>query len=232
MSAEHKTEAKGESHTTTVATGSKVYYGHPFSNTKIIYWVRHGQATSNAAAGGQKTHPAYESWDYFDARLSPLGKEQAEALSAQTQKLTPQIILVSPLSRALQTATIGFSHQKVPFICKEELRERMGQHPCDKRRKISEVSPEFPNVDFSQIKSDDDVLWSKDHRESNDELASRIYHALEYIQSRPEKEIAIVGHSSFLELLFNNVLVVSDEKLKVWFENCELRSTTIAFPPK
>lgn len=47
------------------------------------------------------------------------------------------------------------------------------QHPCDKRRRVSEVSPSFPAVDFSLLESDEDTLWLPDYRENKEEIKRR-----------------------------------------------------------
>eukprot|EP00887_Chlorella_sp_A99_P000005 scaffold16.g5.t1 len=38
-----------------------------------------------------------------------------------------------------------------PLVAWEGCREHLGEHPCDKRRRISEISPSFPAVDFGLI---------------------------------------------------------------------------------
>ena len=49
-------------------------------------------------------------------------------------------------------------------------RLRAQEHPCDKRRSISEIKKQFPGVDFSGIHDDEDVLWKSDHRETGPEI--------------------------------------------------------------
>ena len=49
-------------------------------------------------------------------------------------------------------------------------RRHAQEHPCDKRRSISEIKKQFPGVDFSGIQDDEDVLWKADHRETGPEI--------------------------------------------------------------
>ena len=66
-----------------------------------------------------------------------------------------EIVICSPLTRALQTATIGLINSRkdrsIPFIAVEECREQAGLHICDERRSTLELSTDFPHVDFSSI---------------------------------------------------------------------------------
>ena len=48
------------------------------------------------------------------------------------------------------------------------------------------------------LESDTDVLWQPDQRETLESLNERINQMIEYVRSRNETNIAIIGHSSFL----------------------------------
>ncbi|KAJ4838054.1 hypothetical protein Tsubulata_047040 [Turnera subulata] len=75
--------------------------------------VRHAQGIHNIA--GEKDHNALSSPEYFDAQLSPHGWEQVSNLNKQVQEsgLLKKIDLVitSPLSRAMQTALAVFGSE-------------------------------------------------------------------------------------------------------------------------
>lgn len=77
----------------------------------------------------RKLTPETQDYSIPDPELTPLGKEQAAALSAHLQKrlpgsLDPELIIVSPFRRCLQTATIAFDwlidaesgRSKVPMV--------------------------------------------------------------------------------------------------------------------
>lgn len=65
----------------------------------------------------------------------------------------------------------------------EELRERMGQNPCDQRRKLSVVSAEFPLFSFDRIKNEDDALWG-DEREPTELLLKRAKSVIQMLRQR------------------------------------------------
>ena len=66
----------------------------------------------------------------------------------------------SRLNRACwpSACTCSFPRALLPSTCRCSCRcccltrEHLGQHPCDKRRPISEVAPAFPAVDFSLVR--------------------------------------------------------------------------------
>ncbi|KAJ6709620.1 PHOSPHOGLYCERATE MUTASE FAMILY PROTEIN [Salix koriyanagi] len=210
---------------------------YPLEHSKILHLVRHAQGTHNVA--GEKDHNALLSPEYFDAHLSPLGWQQVGNLRKQVhasgQLRRIDLVITSPLCRAMQTATqvfCGISSLKCPPIVAAELcRERLGVHPCDKRRTISENRSRFPTIDFSLIESDEDILWKTDARETDEEIAARGLEFMSWLWTRPEKEIAIVTHHRFLQhtlnALANDCHPSVKNKMCKKFGNCELRSMVI-----
>merc|ERR1719188_259973 len=87
-----------------------------------IYLIRHGQSTINAACATEENHEhVYHNEQFRDAPLTEIGMNQAREASERfassdtfdgskksSQLAKPDIILVSTLRRALQTATIVF----------------------------------------------------------------------------------------------------------------------------
>ncbi len=60
---------------------------------------------------GEVDRTQYKNEKYFDASLSPDGWQQAEALGRHVRAvgLQPELVVVSPLTRALQTASGGLA---------------------------------------------------------------------------------------------------------------------------
>lgn len=168
------------------------------------------------------------------------------------------LVVVSPLTRTCETALHIFGKPREPgvpaflakgdapagtpelaaginvppprFLVREECRERWGHYVCDGRRKISEISAEFPNFDFSELIHDEDEFYT-DERESDEHCCDRAVKFLEWLNQRPEKCIAVVTHSSFLRHLFGQfgeALHYEDrEHLQRLAGNCELRSIVL-----
>mmetsp|Transcript_14541 Transcript_14541/g.27944 ORF Transcript_14541/g.27944 Transcript_14541/m.27944 type:complete len:306 (-) Transcript_14541:341-1258(-) len=85
----------------------------PLRNTKVLHLVRHGEGFHNVAvrqAGGN--HDLYKRWDFEDSQMTAFGWEQAFALKKHIQgsqaPITVDLVVVSPLSRTLQTAVAVF----------------------------------------------------------------------------------------------------------------------------
>ena len=87
------------------------------------------------------------------------------------------------------------------------------------------------------MESDEDSLHDDHRRETIREVASRAHKFLDFVRSRPERNIAIVSHGVFLETLIGGyVLGVVDPRLNSErFKNCEMRAIVIggwANPPE
>jgi len=115
--------------------------------TKQIIFIRHGVAEHNIRpADGcslDLTSPTL-----FDPPLIYNGKQGALVAGEQIRhylaahKLGIELIVVSPLTRCIQTATLMFlpsTGPVVPMVCHELTREACGKHYPDKRRRRSEL---------------------------------------------------------------------------------------------
>jgi hypothetical protein len=124
-----------------------------------------------------------------DASLDDTGRAQASSLGGRIRdaRMQVDVVLVSPLTRTMQTATemfpdwaaaiagatsaaaagasAGRASSLMPatvpgvpaFVAIEMCREAHGGHPCDQRRPISVLRKEFPHVDFSLVDADEDT---------------------------------------------------------------------------
>lgn len=168
------------------------------------------------------------------------------------------LVVVSPLTRTCETVQHIFGRARTPgtpafldpgrapegtpeeaagihvpaprVLVREECRERWGHYVCDGRRPIREISAEFPDFDFSEMRHDEDVFYA-DERESDEHCCARAVNFLEWLNSRPEKCIAVVTHSSFLRHLFgqfgDNLHEEDKDSLQRMAGNCELRSVVL-----
>lgn len=80
---------------------------------KEVVLIRHGESIANRTRGSVRQHDL----GLKDAKLSGEGQRQAEALQKHKDLSGIQVVICSPLSRALQTACIAFAHREVPIIC-------------------------------------------------------------------------------------------------------------------
>jgi broad specificity phosphatase PhoE len=168
------------------------------------------------------------------------------------------LVVVSPLTRTCETALHVFGKPRKPgqpsfldtgeaplnspehkagirvpaprFLVREECRERWGHYVCDGRRSIKDIAAEFEDFDFSDVIHNEDAFYT-DERESDEHCCDRAVKFLEWLNSRPEKCIAVVTHSSFLRHLFGqfggNLHWEDREGLQRLAGNCELRSIVL-----
>ncbi|CAM9146320.1 unnamed protein product [Chrysoparadoxa australica] len=202
------------------------------SPSKTVHFIRHAQATHNLAAD-LEGRGAYEKEEHLDARLTDFGKGQCAELAKESKKLAGevQLVVVSPLSRAVETALLCLEQVPgVPWIALDCLREKAGGHPCDKRRTRTEMSKEHPSIEWSFIADEQDDYWDalgKDDRETDEQIVGRCNDFFSWLAKRPENNIAVVTHSAFLSVLFNKA-VTCGPPLSKWFENCEMRTTVLS----
>ncbi|KAL7563000.1 hypothetical protein ACA910_013525 [Epithemia clementina (nom. ined.)] len=217
--------------------------------TKTIHFQRHGQGYHNFICDLWREWGRPIDFDSTDPTLNPivrpelldppltsLGIDQCRARREQCAQLNPELVIVSPLLRCLQTAQSSFRDHLpplVPWVAHEGCREELGLLMGNKRRPIAELEQEFGHqIDFSPVEHNEDVLWENygNARESLAQKTDRIYDFLtNFVVTRPEEEIAIVTHSAYLFTMLNAVVEVQDPDLKRWFLTSEVRSMKLRF---
>lgn len=186
------------------------------ASTKTIHLIRHGQSLFNAAFDAiTRTDPMI-----FDAPLSPLGREQAAALRQEVHGLGVEIIVSSPLTRAIETTLHAFGLDHAPIHIESLHRERL-EHSGDVGRSPLHLRREFPALVFDHL---DDPWWHCDGsnpqaicQEPEDVLLGRVSAFRAWLARRPERHIAVVGHGTFLNRLTGHQ-----------FKNCERLTIEIA----
>lgn len=219
--------------------------------TKLIHFQRHGQGYHNLLGDihrettgnpiqvddpDPKNNPFVRP-EIYDSPLTQQGRQECATRRQQASKLSPEVIIVSPLHRAIQTALISFSdhctggEQAIPMIAHEGCREQLGFFTCNKRLPLSQTINDFPLVDFTHVTpGEEDTLWNPHERELPVDESNRVYDFMMFLMNRPEKEIAVVGHSAWLFNMCNTVLEFDDDEgIQPWFLTSEIRSMQVSF---
>jgi broad specificity phosphatase PhoE len=180
--------------------------------TKTIHCIRHGESTFNALYRETGTDPLH-----FDARLTSIGEQQVRTAAKAVRDVPYELILSSPLTRALQT-TLGLfaDHRSAEAIRIECLHRERLENSCDVGRAPSLLLAEFPHWAFDHL---DDVWWhdsgERDPRgfvvEPLSVLEERVRQFRSWLAARPESLIAVVGHGTFFHYLTERQL-----------QNCEI----------
>jgi broad specificity phosphatase PhoE len=183
---------------------------------KTILCIRHGESTFNAAAanGGDPLH--------YDAPLSERGQAQVQHTRALLRERAVELVITTPLTRALQTTAGLFAdHPSSPAILVEALHRERVENSCDVGRSPLHLSTAFPTFAFDHLP---EVWWhshdAPDERgvcvEPIDLVHARAGQFRQLLLQRPERHIAVVGHGTFFRALTGRVLA-----------NCEVLEMTL-----
>jgi broad specificity phosphatase PhoE len=110
-----------------------------------MFLLRHGQSYFNLHFNRTRVDPGIE-----DPELTPLGLEQAAAAAAALTGAALTRIIVSPYTRALQTAQPFLGLRKVPVDIMHEVRERAA-FVCDIGSAPDLLTARFPHHDFAHL---------------------------------------------------------------------------------
>jgi len=183
--------------------------------SKKLYCIRHGLAEHNINYLKYGLETFYDP-NFVDTSLVEEGFKQAVNLGETwlnkkdpsgtgSNKKDIELVVVSPLKRTLQTASEIFKDTDIPIISFELVREfPIGGHTCNKRSDKEYLMNTFPKINFDNIKEGEDYLWDPEKQESIHELELRINTFKKFIEERPEKNIALVSHASFIGQLKDN----------------------------
>ena len=133
--------------------------------------------------------------------LQQKGRCKLEAASNELNHIEFDLIVSSPLSRALQTYEIIFSKRDIDLKINPLHREHV-VHSCDIGKQPDELKKIFPNLNFEKLEK---YWWNNGKKieektilfESIAELDLRVKKFQKFIKNREEKRIAIIGHGTF-----------------------------------
>ena len=167
-----------------------------------LYCIRHGEAIHNILYKQQGMKIFFDK-EFYDTKLTNLGHNQAIELGKTwTDKNKIELVIVSPLTRTLQTAQNIFKGMNIKMIAFENVKEYpQGKHTCNRRSKLSSLKKYFPEIDFTNIITEEDTLWDPDNIESIDSLLARINQMYDFIETTKYKNIALVGHNGFISMM-------------------------------
>lgn len=178
---------------------------------KKLFCIRHGTSEHNVRYYeiGELAFNEKE-----DTTLLASGIAEARNLGSNWTEIDNiELVLVSPLSRTLETATQIFKHKKVPMIALDCLIE-WPQHSelCNKRKAKKDIVDKYPHVNFDRIANE--LYWNSKENESYESLKERVKFAKNWIRMRKENKIAIVSHSSYLAEFLNGEIIDKNDQLK------------------
>lgn len=150
--------------------------------------IRHGESQWNEIYSRTGVSP-----DIPDPHLTPRGREQVKRAAEALAQLPIRRVLVSPYTRALQTAEIIARSLDLPMEVEPLVREHANFH-CDVGTPRSRLAEIWPALDFEPL---DETWWPTS--ESEEELLARCrkFH-VKAADLRDWRHIAVVTHWGFI----------------------------------
>jgi broad specificity phosphatase PhoE len=166
--------------------------------------LRHGQSEFNRLFTETRRDPGIE-----DPELTELGHQQAELAAEALAEAAITRIIVSPYTRALQTAEPFLRRHKVPVTVMHEVRERYA-FTCDVGRHPELLAAAFPQHDFDHLPE----RWWPDARETEEEIVLRAAAFREAMRADGEQATTLlVSHWAFI-LALTGVSVMNGTVLR------------------
>jgi broad specificity phosphatase PhoE len=149
-----------------------------------VFLLRHGQSYFNLLFNQTRVDPGIE-----DPELTPLGMEQAAAAAARLADTALTHIIVSPYTRALQTAQ--------PVLGMHEVREQ-AVYACDVGSPRELLGVRFPHHDFAHLP----LRWWNELGETAEETSARADAFRNFMALRDDHETTLlVSHWAFIQAL-------------------------------
>ena len=180
---------------------------------KNLYFVRHGYALHNFLFW----KIGKQAYDIRDTQLMQKGVEQATSLADTWKDINDiELVVSSPSIRTLDTALLVFKNTNHKIVaCDDVLEYPLGSEECNRRKDKFVLKTLYPQVDFSKI-INEKLQWNYMH-EPIESLHQRQEKFLDWIKKRPEKNICVVSHSSFIGELKDGVMGDEKHELKHCF---------------
>jgi broad specificity phosphatase PhoE len=154
-----------------------------------MFLLRHGQSLFNLHFTETRRDPGIE-----DPELTPLGHEQAREAAASLAGKVITRVIVSPYTRALQTAAPILEQLDAPVEIMVDVRERFA-FACDVGRHRDELALAFPKYRFDHLP---DQWWPERH-ETADETIARADKFRQVMRCRADAATTLlVSHWAFI----------------------------------
>ena len=168
---------------------------------KSLHCIRHGTSEHNVRYK-EVGNIAFN--EKMDTKLVDTGILESINLGITwNERDNIDLVIVSPLSRTLETCYNIFKNTTTNIVVLDDLIE-YPQHSeiCNKREKKTVIKELYPTFDFSQLPETRE--WDSSKSETYEELKQRSNNIKQWILNRPEKNICVVAHCSFLLAFMND----------------------------
>ncbi len=172
-----------------------------------IYYVRHGQTDWNLARKMQGGGTEKE--------LNSTGIEQANETKRELENIQYDIVICSPMYRAIQTAQIINKDKNIQMITDERIRER----------KLGELEGHEITDEMESKIWNYDLNYQIPGGESVQDFEKRIMNFIEEIKEKyQDKTVLIVAHGGVAKVIKAHLYGMPDSKnlSEIEMKNCEI----------
>lgn len=177
-----------------------------------IYYVRHGQTDWNLAermqGGGS------------EKLLNETGIEQAKETKQELENVKYDVLICSPMHRAIQTAEIINKDRNIPIITDERIRER----------KLGDLEGNKVTDETEKKIWDYNLNYQIPNGESLHDFEKRILEFLDEIKQKyTDKTVLIVAHGGIAKVLKMHLYGMPESKnlSEIGMKNCEIVETEL-----
>jgi glucosyl-3-phosphoglycerate phosphatase len=157
-----------------------------------MYLLRHGQSYFNLHFSATGIDPGIH-----DPELTPLGVEQAAAAARRLADAALTHIIISPFTRALQTAQPVLGLHRVPVTIMHEVCEQAA-FACDVGSPPHVLASRFPQHDFAHLPAQ----WWHEGVETAEQTLARANAFRALMARRADRSTTLlVGHWAFIRAL-------------------------------
>jgi len=160
--------------------------------------MRHGQSEFNRHFSVTRTDPGI-----VDPALTPDGHVQAMRAAAALADHGLTRLIVSPYTRALQTAEPFISRHRLPATIEPLIRERYA-FSCDIGSPPEHLSEQFPHHDFSHLQP---IWWSDAHETEQSVIGRAAQFRAMMVERDDWASTLVVSHWAFILALTGNSLM-------------------------
>ncbi len=154
-----------------------------------MFLLRHGQSYFNLHFTETRRDPGIE-----DPELTPFGHEQARQAAALLAEKVITRVIVSPYTRALQTAAAILAVHKVPVSIMHEVRERTA-FVCDIGSAPASLAARFPEHEFGHLPRQ---WWSSSEETADATIARADAFRAQMASQEDQGTTLLVSHWGFI----------------------------------
>jgi broad specificity phosphatase PhoE len=168
---------------------------------KRVYFVRHGLTLKNS----QNVHQGHTE------PLTEVGKQQAKAVALTLKTYGVDTLITSPLTRAVETATIIGEELGLPFTQTDSVKEFERPLGLYERSHFSPATLKYMAALFWHR---EDPRWDNDGAENMFHIRNRILDTKRFVCGLEGERIAIISHAIYIDMFVQ--AVCADRSLGLW----------------